>query len=224
MVRNLHLLLSSARPLLGDLREFLLVGYGAVGQAVAQRLRAHGCGVTVFDNAADRREAAAADGFPVVDDLLTPFARRCVVVASTGTVSFPAASHWILQPGSVLANFGSSDLEFAAWELRAGEWVAASYDTDGRKLASDDQAAPWDRHYQLIVEGGHRYLLKGGFPVDFDGGPDPIPATAIQLTRALLLAGVLQAAGETRPGVVKLDENVEQLIMHEYSRLAPGSH
>lgn len=222
MVYNLRRLLASARNLFGDLNEIFLIGYGAVGRAVALRLRAQDYDVTVFDNAAEMRAAAAADGFPIADDLHNRLARRCVVAASTGRVSFPAGLHGILQPGSVLANMGSSDLEFAAWELREGEGVGAVYDTKGRELASDDPAAPWDKHYHLTSEGGYRYLMKGGFPVDFDGGPDPIPPSAIQLTRALLLAGVLQASSETRLGVVKLDENVQQLIMDEYTRLAAG--
>jgi S-adenosylhomocysteine hydrolase len=227
MVHNLQNLLASGRNLFGGLNEVLLIGYGAVGRAAALRLRAHGYDVTVFDNGTDMLGAAAADGFPIADDLHTPLDRRCVVAASTGGVSFPADLHGILQPGSVLANMGSSDLEFAAWELREGTIVGAVYDTMGRELAGDDPEAPWDRHYQLMAEGGYRYLLKGGFPVDFDGGPDPIPPSAIQLTRALLLAGVLQASSETRLGVVKLDENVQQLIMDEFTRLAsenPDSH
>jgi len=224
MVQNLQQLLASGRNLFGDLNEVFLIGYGAVGRAAALRLRAQGYDVTVFDSAAEMRGAAAADGFPISDDLHTPFVRRCVVAASTGGVSFPAGLHGILQPGSVLVNMGSSDLEFAAWELREGEGVGAVYDTKSRELAGDDPEAPWDRHYQLTAEGGYRYLLKGGFPVDFDGGPDPIPPSAIQLTRALLLAGVLQASSETRLGVVKLDENVQQLIMDEYTRLASENH
>jgi S-adenosylhomocysteine hydrolase len=220
MVHNFQRLLASGRNLFGDLNEVFLIGYGTVGRAVALRLRAQGYDVTVFDNAAEMRGAAAADGFPTVGDLQTPFTRRCAVAASTGGVSFPDGLHGILQPGSVLANMGSSDLEFAAWELREGEGVGAVYDTKGRELDVDDPEAPWERHYQLISQRGYRYLLKGGFPVDFDGGPDPIPSSAIQLTRALLLAGVLQASSETRLGVVKLDENVQQLIMDEYTRLA----
>lgn len=220
MVHNLQRLLASGSNLFGELNDVFLIGYGSVGRAVALRLRAQGYDVTVFDSAAEMRGAAAADGFPTADDLHTPFVHRCVVAASTGGVSFPAGLHGILQPGSVLANMGSSDLEFAAWELREGEAVGAVYDTKGRELAGDDPEAPWDRHYRLAAQGRHRYLLKGGFPVDFDGGPDPIPPSAIQLTRALLLAGVLQASSETRLGVVKLDENVQQLIMGEYVRLA----
>jgi hypothetical protein len=118
---------------------------------------------------------------------------------------------------------GSSDLEFAAWELREREGVGAIYDTIGRELACDDPGAPWDRHYLLTAKGAYRYLLKGGFPVDFDGGPDPIPPSAIQLTRALLLAGVLQASSEVMPGVVKLDERVQQLIIEKYTQLALGN-
>lgn len=219
MVHNLQRLLASGRDLFRDPEAVFLIGYGAVGRAVALRLRAQGYEVTVFDNTAQMRGAAAADGFPIVEDLHTPLARRSVVAASTGGVSFPADAHGILRPGSVLANMGSSDLEFAAWELRAGEGVSAVYDMKGRELASDNPKAPWDRHYELTAEGGYHYLLKGGFPVDFDGGPDPIPPAAIQLTRALLLAGVFQASRETRLGVVELDENVQQLIVNEYTRL-----
>ncbi|WP_392960136.1 hypothetical protein [Streptomyces sp. LN245] len=218
MVHHLQQLLASGRDLFDDLDEVFLIGYGAVGRAVAFRLRAEGYDVTVFDKSGEARRTAAAEGFLTSDDLHTPLARRCVTAASTGGVSFPADLHAMLRPGSVLANMGSSDLEFAAWELRQGASVAGVYDTQGRELADDDPEAPWDRHYRLVGEQGCRYLLKGGFPVDFDGGPDPISPSAIQLTRALLLAGVLQASGETRPGVVPLDENIQQLIMTAYAR------
>jgi S-adenosylhomocysteine hydrolase len=223
MVHNLQQLLASGRSLFGDLNEVFLIGYGAVGRSVALRLRAQHYEVTVFDNAAEIRGAARDDGFSIADDLHSPFVRKCVVAASTGKVSFPASLHGILQPGSVLANMGSSDLEFAAWELRRSESVGAVYDTKGRELAYDAPEAPWDSHYQLNTEGGYRYLLKGGFPVNFDGGPDPIPPSAIQLTRALLLAGVLQASSEIKPGVVKLDEGIQRLITDEYIRLVSGN-
>ncbi|WP_180289214.1 MULTISPECIES: adenosylhomocysteinase [Streptomyces] len=218
MVHHLQQLLASGRDLFGDLNEVFLIGYGAVGRAVALRLRAEGYDVTIFDKAVETRRTAAAEGFLTSDDLRTRLARRCVTAASTGGVSFPADLHGALQPGSVLANMGSSDLEFAAWELRQGESVAGVYDTQGRELTGDEPNPPWDRHYLLADEQGCRYLLKGGFPIDFDGGPDPIPPSAIQLTRALLLAGVLQASDETRPGVVPLDECIEQLIMTAYTR------
>ncbi len=224
MVHNLQHLLESGRSLFGDLNEVFLIGYGAVGRAAALRLRAQGYAVTVYDNTVATRCSAAADGFPIVDDLHTPFVRKCVVAASTGGISFPAGLHGMLQPGSILANMGSSDLEFAAWELRSGEGASAVYDLRGSGLAREDPEAPWDRHYRFSAAGGYHYLLKGGFPVDFEGGPDPIAPSAIQLTRALLLAGVLQAASETRLGVVKLDENIEQMIIDEYTRLGSENH
>ncbi|MEU4220816.1 NAD(P)-binding domain-containing protein [Actinoplanes sp. NPDC026623] len=224
MVDHLTRLLASGRGLFGEVHEVFLIGYGVVGRAVARRLRALGYDVVVFDTAAESRQAAAADGFPIATDLQTPLARRCVVAASTGGVSFPAGLHGILRSGSVLANMGSSDLEFAAWELRDGQGVGTTYNVEGHELARDSREAPWNRHYKLTAAAGYRYLLKGGFPVDFDGGADPIPPSSIQLTRALLLAGVLQASSEMRSGVVQLDDNVQRLIIDQYIRLASNNH
>lgn len=219
MVQKLKQSLTLGHDLFGDLHDIFLIGYGAVGRAVAFRLSEEGYHLTVFDQAAEIRRVAATEGFTVAETLETTPSRSCVVAASTGGISFPAASHGTLKPGSVLANMGSSDLEFAAWELREGAGVRAVYDQNGRKLVTSDRAAPWRKHYLLNSGRGHLYLAKGGFPLDFDGEPDPIPPAAIQLTRSLLLAGVLQSARETRLGLVSLDEEVQRQIMTEYARL-----
>jgi S-adenosylhomocysteine hydrolase len=219
MVQKFKKSLTLGSHLFGEQRDILLMGYGAVGQQVAYLLRKENYNVTVFDTAAEIRRTAVAQGFSVVESLETAFEKSCVVAASTGSTSFPAARHELLKSNSVLANMGSSDLEFAAWELREGNHVRSVYDLNGRELRLSGREAPWRKHYMLNHQRGHLYLMKGGFPVDFDGEPDPIPPTAIQLTRALLLAGALQAARETRKGLVDLDADVQRQIMEEYARL-----
>jgi len=47
-------------------------------------------------------------------------------------------------------------------------------------------------------------LANGGFPVNFTGEIDPIPAEEIQITRSLVLAGALQAVNEKSNGLIPL--------------------
>ena len=68
-------------------------------------------------------------------------------------------------------------------------------------------------------------LLNGGWPINFDGDVEDMPADEIQLTRALMFAGALQAASirsVTRPTVVKFDPEVDRLILDRFKRLRRG--
>jgi S-adenosylhomocysteine hydrolase len=217
MARNLERLASSSHGLLRDIGDVLVVGYGAVGRAAAASLRAQGHQVVVYDDRDNARRGAEADGFTAIERLDTSVGRR-LVASSTGTTAFPRRLHYLLGSGSTLVNMGSSDLEFAAWELRESSLVRAVFDTSGNRVQSGD-LPPWDAHYLLGHPGREILLVKGGFPVDFDGGPDPIPVAGIQLTRALLLAAALQAALEKRVGLVDLDSRVHDRIVVEYKRL-----
>jgi hypothetical protein len=58
-------------------------------------------------------------------------------------------------------------------------------------------------------------LLARGFPVNFDGGPENIAPEDIQLTRALMLIGALQAAGARVAGVNRLDPRLQIELLDE---------
>jgi len=89
------------------------------------------------------------------------------------------------------------------------------WDTFGGKsvdLGKDDSATQRDRVVKT-KEGQDLYVAHAGFVVNLTDDEDPIPPSYIGLTRSLLFAALVQAAGETRTGLVDLDDGVQQQII-----------
>lgn len=103
----------------------------------------------------------------------------------------------------IVANFASSDREFAdlVIHLRKSQPLSSNCVQD-------------------IQENGIT-LLKSGFPITFDyRKPTAVPASKIQLTRALLLAAVCQAVSTPGAnGFVDLDTTVEENIVSHFATL-----
>lgn len=69
--------------------------------------------------------------------------------------------------------------------------------------------------------GASIYLLRGGFPINFDHTGESVPAKDIQLTRSLVFAAVLQAsdylnATSIEGGVHALDAAYQRFVIHEW--------
>jgi S-adenosylhomocysteine hydrolase len=89
------------------------------------------------------------------------------------------------------------------------------WDTFGGRsvdLGRDDSATQRDRVVKT-KEGQDLYVAHAGFVVNLTDDEDPIPPSYIGLTRSLLFAALVQAAGETRTGLVDLDDGVQQQII-----------
>ncbi len=173
-------------------RRVLVLGAGAVGDAVRLRLAgAHA--VKRFDLDPARSDFDAAR-------LAEALAQAEVVIGCTGGCSLPRELHSRLRPGCVLISASSSDREFDAPALRA--------------------AAPVTHlHEDLCVDGVH--LVNLGFPINFQGERDPIAPAKIQLTRALLYGGVLQAAATPSAaarGFVDLDGALQARVVRDFTR------
>jgi S-adenosylhomocysteine hydrolase len=181
----------------------LLVGYGAVGERVAEALRLRHYEVAVSEDSPSRLARAAAAGLPILP-LPAALKGRNIICGATGTSWFPVDWIDLVEPGSLLVNMGSSDIEFAAWRLRP----------IGRPLGPGrDRRVPWAQVYRIDRSQGSVWLAKGGFPVNHTGGADPIDPMKIQLTRALLLAGALEAVIAPKPGLFLLPDVVQELII-----------
>jgi hypothetical protein len=74
----------------------------------------------------------------------------------------------------------------------------------------------------LELPNARLVVLRGGFPINFDGTRESVPSHDVQLTRGLLLAGIAQAVlCETSPspdrgGGKCLDERLQQFVVHEW--------
>lgn len=162
-----------------------VIGYGAIGRAVAQILLQSDRDVFVWDTnpaLAWERTSLKLPGVTwchAASEVLTK--ADCVFGCAGEDVLPDGTEHFNdLEGSKTLISCSSADVEFRGM-LRA---------------ASSSASAPLDcldnivfrPHQKVTVE-----ILRGGFPINFDGGPESVPASEIQMTRGLLLGGLIQA-------------------------------
>jgi hypothetical protein len=74
----------------------------------------------------------------------------------------------------------------------------------------------------LAQPNGSLTILRGGFPINFDGSRESVAASDIQLTRGLLLGGIVQAVlarGQRREGDErweKLDPGMQRFVVETW--------
>lgn len=155
----------------------LIVGQGAIGQAVKALLK-------------DRSMVFGCDAYAEFCDFGGQYFEQLpafdVIIGTTGKQILKESDLSMLKKGVVLASASSSDREFPAVEMRV---AAAIID---------------DCHADLHVDDV--WLLNGGFPINFAGQKNPTPPREIQLTRALLFAGVCEASKSLASGFHDLSE------------------
>lgn len=178
----------------------LVVGIGAVGMQVAKQLRNKVASVAVCDLNDERLAVANNDSLQVVG-LRDGLRRSQIIIGCVGTNWLPEDGERLIQDKAILASSSSSNIEFLGLD------VLNRHDASGLRLAHRD--------YLVRVQNGKAWVLNAGFPVDFDGSPDPIPPRLIQFTRALMLAGIYQAMGSnpTKRGLVKLDTRLQDFVI-----------
>lgn len=186
----------------------LLLGFGAIGRAVADSLR------TRFDLPPERLYVtdvnpqalsdARAQGHPIWERSLDPLVRFKLVIGCSGTTSFHLGDRVFLEDGACLASAssGASELsreEFIELADTVGEddiYVKGREDLESRNIHSDIDIHVVDR----VVS-----FLNGGFPVNFDGHVNCVPWRHIQVTKAIQVGGAVQALNDTQRGLIDLD-------------------
>jgi S-adenosylhomocysteine hydrolase len=180
-----------------------LVGAGAIGGALCDELQSIGAAFIKFDAVEQRSTAKTITDALVGADIVT---------SSTGRGMDWSELVESLPDGTILANCGSSDIEFRPWRLRA------HFDAPGA-FNIEVPGSPWRGNITIAANGRKLTLLGGGFPVNFDGTPDPIPAREIQLTRTILMAGAIQAATSQKPGISELDTTLQSQLVNRFNEL-----
>lgn len=171
----------------------LIVGQGAIGQTIKNLLR-------------DRCDVSGCDADVKLCDFGGKYLEKLpefdVIIGTTGKPILQNVDLPKLKKGVVLASASSSDREFPAAEMRVAAGIIG------------------DCHADIELNGVR--LLNGGFPVNFAGQKDPTPPKKIQLTRALLLAGVCEALRSMAPGFHDLfemqDRIAEEFLSYSKSR------
>lgn len=204
----------------------LLLGFGAIGSAVAEAL-VHGVGIErsrihVLDPAADARDRARSAGF--VDGIRerSNDPRYRLVVGCSGTTSFGVGDRVYLEDGAVLASASSGSAELS----REGfVELADTHVDDDIRIHDRDSLPTRPIHSRIRIRLVDRDVcfLNGGFPINFDGRVNCVPFGRIQLTRALMLAGAVQANQTAASGLQPLDAETCDWIVRRYGALT-GEH
>jgi adenosylhomocysteinase len=154
-----------------------VIGYGSVGQGVANTARAFGGAVTIVERDPGRAIQAAYDGWPVNPlDIALPQAD--VIVTATGARHVINANHWSLcKPGSFLLNVGHSSEEID---------IAQLYTFPNRSVL------PFIEEFDLPQ--GSIFLIAGGSMANLAAGSGD-SLNAFDLTLSILAAGIGYMAG-----------------------------
>lgn len=122
-----------------------------------------------------------------------------LIIGATGTSAIQPGEFGNLKHGALLASTSSSDREFSAVYLR--------------QLALKTENC----HEDIKVNGAT--LLNCGFPINFsDGKQHSVMPEKIQLTRALLLAGVFESVTKKfSNNLVELDLSLQEKIIREFN-------
>ncbi len=147
----------------------LIIGGGAIGQAMQKKLSLD-MQVTVYDLNNALSDCISSE----LSHLIGSFP---LIVGCTGKTSMSYPMHVLLSSNTTLVSASSSDREFDAVHLR-------------KQLPSNTSC-----HEDITVND--LLLVNSGFPVNFDGGRENIDPELIQLTIALITAGILQAREST---------------------------
>ncbi|MBK7865494.1 MAG: hypothetical protein IPJ65_44225 [Archangiaceae bacterium] len=190
----------------------LVMGFGPIGEGVANALRAKGSKVTVWDVDPDVRARARAAGFDCPEDRGEALRGKAVVVGASGHRSITREDLALLSNECVVASASSRDIE-----------VDLTANHDQRvEVVPLLAAGRGDRRFTTRVwrfQDRDVVMLRNGFPINFDGDFETGTNDDIAPTRAAMMLGAAQALREKRPGLwdaaVEPQRQVAQAIGRE---------
>lgn len=176
------------------LSKALIIGGGAIGRAIADRLKKT-TEVKIFDVNPSLSSISSEE--------ISEYLQHCdLIIGATGIKS--SISNELLANTAkpvVVISASSSDREFDAVHLREGF----------------NRSSNCHKDYEV----NNILLLNSGFPVNFYGGKHSVPPHLIQLTRSLLALAVFQGVeGEFRSGLIDLDPQWQELLLKEFQNLS----
>lgn len=199
-------------------RRAAVLGFGAVGEAVTNALqRAHpALRIDVVDPDVAKHPAIAAAGakpFTELPERLAEADRYDLVTGCTGYNAFKLHERRLLAKHAMLASGSSAAVEFN----RAGFIeLADAYPDDEIEVLNRDQLRAHGIHATITMrhEGGRvMHFLNAGFPINFDGRMECLPARVIQPTHCLLYHAGRQALATESPGVHRVDSEVDSWLL-----------
>lgn len=188
-----------------------LIGKGAIGSPLAEELRKMGAIVTGRDTDPDK--LSEQEKLLSREDF---FQGQDLILGATGQESISAADLALIPDGTIIGSCSSKLVEIDMATL--GELAKPP---KGRIEVVDDESFPPTVRYHL-PDGRAITVLAQGYPLNFDGSVNTTDPDKIQMTRALLFLGLLQATSARSPGIRPL-ELEGQIEILEYFLTLPAA-
>jgi len=200
-----------------------VIGYGAIGKAIADKLLSLGHKVVVYDSDPTQLKTTMHHkDFITTTDLGSVVNFADLIFGCTGQdVTVSSEAFRISPRDKTLISCSTEDREFLTLLNLAQKKYKGKASVDPLK--------------DVIYEndfGSKIKILRGGFPYNFDDSGESVPANDIQLTRALVLAGVFHAldlfSKQTLLGygeIYALDAGLQQFVVRDWLKYQPtGRH
>lgn len=201
-----------------------IVGYGAIGKAIATKLLGLNYPVIIYDHDASRLDDILLENKK--SDLSELIIESDYIFGCTGRDIF--ANEHVLNvidvtlKNKVFVSCSSEDKEFLSLLIKIRHTLK-TLPTAFNPLNDID-------YYN--TRGALIRVMRGGFPINFDHSGESVPANDIQLTRALVFGGVLQAIrlfdqldGAYAPHhtleIYKLCADLQKLVVQEWLACQP---
>jgi len=199
------------RRVLGDMdlrgKKVALLGYGAIGEMMSERLKSEHMRVTVYDPNDARRLVASQSGCEVCASPREAVQEKFLVIGSSGECAVGRDEILALKHMTHLVSASSEQYEFAIHELDAL--------SGGRTRPYSPQGEIVGTVFTLRKEEKEVILLANGYPINF-WGFESMPNQASDLVLSLLLlASVTLASGLAEQSGIDV-ETVNKLAT-EYS-------
>ncbi len=200
---------------ISNAKHIAVIGCGVVGNATAREICriSPDATIDVVDIDASARAKASrlsknCEGLPQLRD----DREYDIVLGCTGYNSFHLDQRKLLADEAVLASGSSAAIEFN----RAGFIeLADRYEDDEIEIVNRDKAISEGIHAEIFLrqEKGKTFsFLNAGFPVNFDGRLECLPAKIIQATHGLLFTASIQALAQKGPGINTLNPDDNEWI------------
>lgn len=199
--------------------KWLILGYGAIGENVAQALMRHfpvrAKNIYVGEPDPVKALLAKKAGHSLWSRDLHEAVRFKLVVGCSGTTSFGIGDRVFLEDGAFLASASSG-----ASELSREEFIdlADSFPSDLIYVKNRRKLEKSQVHSDIRIQMVDREacFLNGGFPVNFRGHANCVPFQFIQLTRTLQAGAAVQAMNTQRPGLIDLDRRFCEFVENQF--------
>ncbi len=193
-----------------------LLGYGTIGEKLAERLRNEGMLVTVYDPDPSRLLKASQAGLHCAESTVQAVRHKFLVVGSSGECTIGRDEILALSHGTHLASASSEQYEVAIDELDAL--------SGGRTESFAPEGKVAGMVYTLRKNENKVVLLANGYPINF-WGINSMPDQASDLILTLLLLSLNDvAAGKVSRGGINVERVNDLAKEYEVAKLYLQHH